>query len=255
MVDDESEFLSTGNIQVAPDDGTEDCVRYEVELDVLLRHEEVERPRVVVNVSAEGVFAECMDKLPLGELVQVVASVPGGALRVMATVERVVLSEEAAFVGGVPGIGMRFFLMDEALRDQWGSYLDKVRVSSQELPSDPEAPEHRRDAPIQLSRRDQKEPRRGVRLPLRVRDRDQLLALYTLNVSRGGMFIATSRPSPPGTRIDFAVIHPVTGVEFPLEAEVRWSCAEGEPAELGMGVMLLFPEGGSDDFLAFVHQG
>ena len=254
-MDDEADFISTGNVQVAPDDGTEDCARFEVELDVLLRYDGVDRPRVAVNVSGGGIFAESVDHLPIGELVQMVAAIPGGAMTALATVERVVLSEEAAFVGGIPGLGLRFFLMDDALRGRWDEYLLGVSQKSEALPGDPSAAEHRRDKPLLLSRRAQKEPRRGLRLALRVKDRDQLLALYTRNVSKSGMFISTTRPLPSGSKLELAVIHPITEREYPLEGHVRWVCDEGAEAEQGMGLELVFPEGSEDAFLAFVNEG
>ncbi len=254
-MDREEDFISTGNVQVAPDDGTDHCPRFEVELDVMLRHEGVDRPRVAVNVSGGGVFAESIDHVPIGELVQLVASIPGGSLAVLATVERVVLSEEAAFVGGIPGLGLRFFLMDSKLRARWDDYLDSVQLGHEALPGDPEASEHRRDVPLVLSRRTQKEPRRGLRLALRVKDRDQLRSLYTRNVSQSGMFISTTEPMPQGTKLELSVIHPVTDRSFPLQGEVRWICDEGDEADRGMGLALDFPEGSEEAFLSFVNEG
>jgi len=106
-----------------------------------------------------------------------------------------------------------------------------------------------------LSRRAQKEPRRGLRLALRVKDRDQLLALYTLNVSKSGMFIATTRPLPSGSKLELAVIHPITEREYPLEGLVRWVCDAGDESEQGMGLELLFPDGSENAFLSFVNEG
>ncbi len=254
-MDDEADFITTGNVQVAPDDGSEECARFEVELDVLLRHDGVDRPRVAVSVSSGGVFAESVDHLPIGELVQLVAAIPGGAMTALATVERVVLSEEAAFVGGIPGLGLRFFLMDDSLQVRWDEYLVGVNIKQVALPGDPDAAEHRRDVPLLLSRRSQKEPRRGLRLALRVKDRDQLRALYTLNVSKSGMFVATTRPLPAGSKLELAVIHPITEREYPLEGLVRWVCDAGDESEQGMGLELLFPDGSENAFLRFVNEG
>ena len=253
---DDAEFTTTGNIQVAPDDGSEHCAHYEVELDVLVRHGGVERPRVAVNVSGEGVFAESIDHLPIGELVQVVAVVPAGELSVLATVERVVLSEEAAFVGGIPGLGLRFFLMDGGLRRRWAAYLLEAELSGKALPGDSEAAEHRKEVALRLSRRAKHEQRRSGRLALRIESQEKLVAVYTRNVSKTGMFIPTVEPLQPGTKLSLHVDHPVTGRELPLAAEVRWVCTEGPESEHGMGVMLLLAEDGDDDdFLRFMNQG
>jgi len=255
-MNDDSEFVSTGNVQVAPDDGTDQCPRYEVELDVLVRHDGVDRPRVVVNVSGEGVFAESIDHLPIGELVQLVVTLPEGSLQALATVERVVLAEEAAFVGGIPGLGLRFFLMDSELRERWDKYLADVGHGCAALPEDPSAHEHRQDVALMLSRRDKTQPRRRGRLALRVKSQEKKLAFYTSNVSQTGMFIPTTEPLALGSKFSMFVSHPATGREFSLDAEVRWVCQDGPDRDHGMGVMLLVPAGASDEeFLRFVNEG
>jgi len=255
-MDEESDFVTTGNIQVAPDDGSEQCSRFGVELDVLLRYRGVDRPRVVVNASGEGVFAESIDHFPIGELVQLVLMLPDEALRVLATVERIVLSEEASFVGGLPGLGLRFFLMDTELRARWEAYLLRAQTDGEALPPDPEAAEHRRDEMLMLSRRGKQQTRRRGRLALRIESEEKLLALYTRNVSKMGMFIPTTRPMEKGSTLSMFVTHPVSGREFSIDAEVRWVCNAGPEAEHGMGVMLLLPGGVSDEhFLRFVNEG
>jgi Tfp pilus assembly protein PilZ len=256
VMDDDAAFVNTGNIQVAPDDGSDHCVHYEVELEILVRHGGVERPRVAINVSGEGVFAESIDHLPIGELVQVVAVLPGGELSVLATVERVVLSEEAAFVGGIPGLGLRFLLMDRGLRRRWAAYLLEAELSGKALPGDPEAAEHRKEKALRLSRRDKHQQRRAGRLAVRIESEEKLVAFYTRNVSKTGMFIPTAEPLEPGTKLSLFVDHPVSGRALPLAGEVRWTCTDGPESKQGMGVMLMLAEDGDDDaFLRFVNQG
>ncbi len=78
---------------------------------------------------------------------------------------------------------------------------------------------------------------------------------YTRNISRGGMFIATSKPLDLGERFVFEL--EVPGEEAPLQllGEVRWRVTpedvQGvrkpvEDLEAGMGIAFLFGEEGGD---------
>ena len=60
-----------------------------------------------------------------------------------------------------------------------------------------------------------------------------LLTLFTTNVSRGGMFVATPIDLPDGTPLRLSLVHPATGDHFPLDAVVRWHGAAPSP---GLGV-------------------
>ena len=244
------------NLQRAPgNDGAAFCTPYPSSLPVCVRFGGRDRRRSAVDVSDEGMFVESPDHLPPGELVQVLIAIPGDSpLRALATVERVVSPDEAAFCGGMPGMGLRFFMMDARLSRRWAEYLEVLRAKTQPLPADPEASEHRRDAPVKLTRRDQ--TRKDGRFRVRAADAAGLQAIYTTNISRGGMFLATDELQPIGTRLRLAVEHPVTGREFPLEVEVRWVQAAGSAGEQGIGVQLVSRDLKLEEaFLRFVNAG
>lgn len=63
-------------------------------------------------------------------------------------------------------------------------------------------------------------PRRAVRFPIRFwradRPQDKFQA-FVSNVSAGGMYIATRRPLPPGTRLEVAVERPEGTVTIAAE--------------------------------------
>ncbi len=242
------------HLQIAPGNGVVPCERYPVDLPVTVRWSGQDRRRSAVDVSEEGIYVESPDQAPAGELIQIVAVLPGGAvLRGLCTVERAVSPDEAAFCGGMPGMGLRFFLMDGGLKVKWSRYLEQLQTGTLPEPPDEERPEHCKEDPaaIQLTRR--RQPRKLGKFRVRMSSKGSLQDFYTKNVSRGGMFIAHPRPLEPGQVLSLFVVHPVTGREFALQAQVRWNRQKSEFSEAGMGVQLLdCPE---DEFVAFVNEG
>lgn len=90
-------------------------------------------------------------------------------------------------------------------------------------------------------------PRRALRLPVTFWRRgqdDETVSGYSMNVSPGGMFVATYRPLPPNALIDMEIVHP--------DKVVRTSAcvvhASRFPAEFqrlfksGMGLRFLQPD-------------
>jgi len=242
------------HLQVAPGNGIVVCERYPVNLPVTVRWAGVDRRRSAVDVSEEGVFVESPDQAPAGELVQIVAVLPGGTvLRGLCTVERAVSPDEASFCGGMPGMGLRFFLMDGGLKKRWSEYLGHLQAGTLPQPVDEERSEHHKDDPdaIQLTRR--RQARKFGKFRVRMSSQGSLQDFYTQNVSRGGMFIAHPRPLDPGEVLSLYIVHPVTGREFALQAQVRWTRAKSAKSESGMGVQLLdCPE---EEFVDFVNEG
>ena len=60
-------------------------------------------------------------------------------------------------------------------------------------------------------------------LPVDFDGREALLTASVADISANGMFIQTSRPFPPGTRlhVDFILPNPTT--EIAVEVEVKWA--------------------------------
>ncbi len=242
------------NIQLAPDLDGEASPHLITELEFLFRHEGVERRHTAVSISVAGIFVESANHLALGTLVQGVANLPDGAFQALFVVERVVMPEESAFVGGLPGMGLRFFLLNDNLKEQWETFIDQVRTGSAEIPPDPAAKEHYADSPVRLTRRDN--TRRRGRIRVRVRHGERLVDYFTENVSEGGMFIKTAQPLERGERISIFLCHPVSEREFPLEAIVRWVRGDGPEESLGMGVQILEKdEEARTSFLRFMNEG
>lgn len=84
--------------------------------------------------------------------------------------------------------------------------------------------------------------RKDLRLPIELRveypQLNSFFADYARNISKGGTFIQTERPLPPGTRFHFRLTIPAREQPFALLGEVIWSRAEGE--EPGMGIRFIY---------------
>jgi uncharacterized protein (TIGR02266 family) len=243
------------NLQFAPGNAAlHHRTTYPASISVCVRFGGRDRRRSAIDVSVEGMFVESPDHLGPGELVQVLVAMPQDrTLRALATVERVVTPDEAAFCGGMPGMGLRFFLMDARLQARWAAYLVEVAKGALPKKPDPKAIEHRQEE-LDPSRRAQ--PRKDAAFRVRIADEASLRTFHTRNVSRGGMFLATTDVKELGTRLDLVVRHPVSGRQFPLAAEVRWTRAHGPVDEQGMGVRLLGDDAAREDaFLRFINEG
>jgi hypothetical protein len=243
----------SGFLQMAPRPAVEPSWTVALQLPTLLRFGGQDRRRTVICASREGVFVDSPDHASLGDLVQLVLLAgDGGPLRVLASVERIVLAEEAAFCGGPPGMGLRFVLLDRRLAERWGEFLDAVRERGAEPSlSPPDAVEHARPVPMQLTRREH--TRRDIALRVTLRHGDTDVVRWTRDVSHGGLFLSLPDPPEPGHDVELHVRHPVSGRTLRMRGVVRWRRADGPAALRGAGIAFV---GESDEaFLRFVNQG
>lgn len=78
-----------------------------------------------------------------------------------------------------------------------------------------------------------------IELRVEYRRLNSFFADYTKNISKGGTFIRTSKPLPPGTEFVFVLIIPKLDEPLRLNGEVVWTteptrATEEDPA--GMGI-------------------
>lgn len=99
------------------------------------------------------------------------------------------------------------------------------------------------------------ERRQEGRLPLAIKvrypQRNAFIFEYTRNISRGGMFIATQSPFPPGTKFSFMLEIPHEPQPLDIEGEVRWRVTQEDVEnthkpidnlEVGMGIAFKFQD-------------
>jgi type IV pilus assembly protein PilZ len=82
-----------------------------------------------------------------------------------------------------------------------------------------------------------------VRVPIELRVEyrrlNSFFADYTKNISKGGTFIRTAKPLPPGTEFVFVLIVPKLGEPLRLNGEVVWTTEPARATEEnppGMGI-------------------
>lgn len=92
------------------------------------------------------------------------------------------------------------------------------------------------------------ENRRAPRLPVEVkvdyRSLGRFITDYTKNLSRRGVFVATSMPLPVGERVRIRLTVPDSDAPFALDGVVKWvaSRQERDAHEPGMGIEFLDEE-------------
>ncbi len=84
------------------------------------------------------------------------------------------------------------------------------------------------------------EKRKSPRIPLKVQVKyktpNAFLVDYSLNISKGGLFIGTEKPLPVGTSVEFQILFPNTRKPVKGAGEVMWLSAGKSDEPLGMGV-------------------
>ena len=189
-------------------------VRYKARLPVkVIRTREIQS-LLTEDVSFRGVFLR-MDAPPsLRQLVRLEIVLPEGAtLHVHAmVVYRVAPGKDQA-----PGAGMQFYGLEGRERAQWDAFVKRVRDETPISAPYPVvlAPP---DSPDAVRR---KHERYAVRFEVRVSTVDELVSLYTRDISRGGMALDTDLDLELGTEVGLDLVHPQTTEMFELDAIVR----------------------------------
>jgi len=95
-------------------------------------------------------------------------------------------------------------------------------------------------------------PRAPIELQVDYKKLNSFFADYTKNISKGGTFIKTQKPLPPGTRFLFRLIVPGRAEPFELSGEVVHS--DGDQGDAGMGIRFVWiDEGRRREFEAAVE--
>ncbi|HET8932983.1 MAG TPA: TIGR02266 family protein [Polyangiales bacterium] len=87
------------------------------------------------------------------------------------------------------------------------------------------------------------ESRRPIELKVEYLQLNSFFADYTKNISRGGTFIATTRPLPLGTEFVFKLGVPTLPEPLTLVGKVQWIVHEPDETEdqpAGMGIGFIF---------------
>lgn len=187
--------------------------RFPCRLPLTLRVGGAVQETISEDVSYRGVFAITDDPPDLRQLVSVTVRLPGRDAPMTTHAMAVFALERGNKLGRPPGAGLQFYAASREFKTAWESFIDDIR--------------RRQSPPAPAS-----QPRRFVRyrltLAVKPESIDELVTLYTRDVSRGGMFLVTREPLEIGRRLAVEVVHPISGRVFRLDCVVRRT-SEGPP--------------------------
>jgi uncharacterized protein (TIGR02266 family) len=213
------------------------------------------------DVSLRGVFLRTDTPPKLRQLVRVEfpSLPPDGKMAEFACVAVHVVPLGGAGDDGedAPGVGVQWFGAGGDHQARWEGFIRLVEGELPPLvegqifepgpPTLPAAPP-RAAEPIR-----REHPRRDARLRARVQTTHEFVEMWTVDLSRGGMFLATEEELELGSSCTVEVLHSRSGEAFELPAVVRWRSTD--PKRLGMGVEFVgLNDSRRDAFLSFIDE-
>jgi len=211
--------------------------RYPYRLPITLKVGGGAQETISEDISYRGMFAITDEPPNMRQLISLSIKLPDDVAPLTTHAMTVFVLERGNRLGRTPGVGLQFYAMGGPVKANWEKFIDSVRRKLS-----PPVPE---TTPRQFVR---------YRLKLAVKPRsvDELVTLYTRDVSRGGMFLLTQKPLELGRQLAVDVFHPITDEVFTLACVVRRS-SEGPPPGIGVEFHELDAEG-RKAFGEFVHS-
>jgi uncharacterized protein (TIGR02266 family) len=180
------------------------------------------------DVSFRGAFLR-MDAPPaLRQLVRVEATLPEGTT--IATHAMVVYR---VVPGGdhIPGAGIQFYGLEGRERAHWEAFVHQMREQN--------APRAVKATPTPPSAFDpirRMHERHFVRFEVRLDSVDELVTLFTRDISKGGMAIETDLEVEVGSEVGLDLIHPDGESSFALDAVVKRKISGPKASARGIAV-------------------
>jgi hypothetical protein len=219
--------------------------RFAVQLHLTLKQGQRIQTLLTENVSYRGLFVRTDTPPPLRQLVKLEAVLPPLGVRFVSHAMSVFVIRPEDATGRAPGAGIQFYGMGDERR-AWEAFVNHAKRqaggTSVEMPAVTDLP-----GPEPVRRRFERVPLVLEVVPHTV---DELMKMWTRDVSAGGMFLTSDDPAPIGTELKLEIKHPATGERFHLEAIVR---RHGNKVGKGVGVELIgMSEARRRDFFTFV---
>jgi uncharacterized protein (TIGR02266 family) len=196
------------------------------------------------DVSFRGAFLRMDVPLQLRQLVKVEVSLPSGAT---ITSHAMVVYRVAPGGEHPPGVGIQFYGLEGRERAHWEQFVHRVREEAPRsspnavVAAPPSAPD-----PVR-----RKHERHSLRFEVHLTTVDELVRLYTRDISKGGMAVETDMELEVGTAVGLDLVHPDNNSVFELEAVVRRKIRQG--AARGLGVEFLdMDEERREELAAFI---
>ena len=190
--------------------------RYQVRLPITVRAGSKTIDAFTEDVSYRGLFVRTDEAIALRQLLGVEARLPPDDYAFSSHGMAVFCMPVGNPSGRAPGMGVQFYAMGPE-RSRWEEYIRSVR--------DQQALEQAAEQLAEPIRR--KHPRVDVRFRVTPSSPSDLLAMYTQNVSKGGMFLETDQEVGEGTALQLDIVHPQSQEVFTLPAVVRHQISTG----------------------------
>ncbi len=239
--------------------------RYPFRLPLVLSRNGRELAVQTEDVSFTGIFFRTDTPVPERQLVKLRLSLRPGEepLAVMGMVARNVPARD----GLPPGIGIQFYALSTADRKRWIQYVREAVAKAAPAPAPVTAPAMTPASAAALAASPparvlppplphppepvrRQYPRHAMVLEVLLHSVDDLRTFYSRNVSKGGLFVATTLEVPEGTVMKVSVIHPRSRERFTLQAVVRRRVTVGD-AGLGLEFAAL-DDGRREEFQEFI---
>lgn len=202
-----------------------------------------------IDVSFGGLFVGVEADAPLRQLGRLQLELPPDGRRFDCHVMTVHALGAMAEGGWRPGVGLQLFALDSAAAAVWTSFIRYEQLRA------PEAVSRNRPQPGPGAAAPQRREfnRTPARLELRLDAAPDAPAVYSRDVSAGGMFVKTDLDLPVGAALVIEVVHAGTMEAFPIDAVVRWRNQRPENAGLGVEFVGL-DEARRQQFFEFVRS-
>ncbi len=206
--------------------------RYRLRIPVILRLGRESTEVMTEDVSFSGMFVRTDAPPPERGLIKIDIPVPGEVSPLALTAMVVHRIEPNPSLQRIPGAGLQLYGVGSDMRDKWARYILSLRDKDVNAASRPVPVEASNDNSPELHSLE-REPinRRHVRysavLIARARTIDELVTMYTRDISQGGTFLTTNVAVAAGDALRLELIHPDTGESFDLACVVRRRVRDG----------------------------
>ena len=203
---------------------------------------------VTANVSQHGAYVVTDSPSDKRSLIQLTFHVPGGeVVDVMAMVAH--HSTVVSDVGWeMPGMGVNFFAMASEARTNWEKFIARLNTDPGFAASI--------SAPRKKVATQRRHLRRVACFLVQVKDKQQLDAFHTHDISLGGMFLKMPEPSSVRKFLELILVHPETTEEFHLTGQVVRANDLGPEEQVGVAVKFdELPAAREAALLTFIESG
>ncbi len=202
--------------------------RYRLQIPVTLMLGKQALSLTTEDISFSGLFLRTDELLPVRGLIrfQVPIEGRGEPLSLTGMVVHVVAPDGGS--GRVPGVGVRLYGIGGTVMREWVDFAKALRAR---YPNSEQRPVRVAPQPEDVEMVRRREQRFAATLEVRLSTVEELHVVYTRDISRGGMFIATELPLSMGDAVFVELVHPETDQVFGMACVVRRATREGVGVE------------------------